>query len=148
MLFLSMRMNSKPSFYSQERFLVYSFFLFFSKTCIYSYIWNSVMPSRLLVDCSLTLSCFVQEGVSESGCLQCGGSGCAPCSLCHGSKLSMLANRFKESIRALRCPACNANGLQPCQACTHSNSNSIWLRPYIPLGNALLISENQTKSSG
>ncbi|XP_033877250.3 glutaredoxin domain-containing cysteine-rich protein 2-like [Acipenser ruthenus] len=65
------------------------------------------------------------EGVSESGCLQCGGSGCAPCSLCHGSKLSMLANRFKESIRALRCPACNANGLQPCQACTHSNSNSI-----------------------
>ncbi|CAJ0947358.1 unnamed protein product [Ranitomeya imitator] len=51
-------------------------------------------------------------------CSQCKGSGCAPCSLCHGSKFSMLANRFKESYRALRCPACDENGLQACQMCT------------------------------
>ncbi|XP_044133507.1 glutaredoxin domain-containing cysteine-rich protein 2 [Bufo gargarizans] len=51
-------------------------------------------------------------------CSQCKGSGCAPCSLCHGSKFSMLANRFKESYRALRCPACDEKGLQPCQMCT------------------------------
>ncbi|KAG9351289.1 hypothetical protein JZ751_022530 [Albula glossodonta] len=50
-------------------------------------------------------------------CPQCRGSGCAPCSLCHGSKLSMLANRFNESIRALRCPACFPDGLQRCQSC-------------------------------
>uniref|UniRef100_A0A8D2L5L7 Glutaredoxin and cysteine rich domain containing 2 n=1 Tax=Varanus komodoensis TaxID=61221 RepID=A0A8D2L5L7_VARKO len=52
-------------------------------------------------------------------CPQCKGSGCAPCSVCHGSKFSMLANRFKESYRALRCPACNENGQQPCQTCVH-----------------------------
>ncbi|XP_076835881.1 glutaredoxin domain-containing cysteine-rich protein 2 isoform X2 [Brachyhypopomus gauderio] len=50
-------------------------------------------------------------------CEQCGGSGSAPCSLCHGSKLSMLANRFNESIRQLRCPACDAHGLERCQSC-------------------------------
>uniref|UniRef100_A0A8C1PUZ0 Glutaredoxin and cysteine rich domain containing 2 n=2 Tax=Cyprinus carpio TaxID=7962 RepID=A0A8C1PUZ0_CYPCA len=56
----------------------------------------------------------------EAGsCEQCGGSGCAPCSLCHGSKLSMLANRFNESIRELRCPACNPHGQERCQSCTH-----------------------------
>ncbi|KAJ8348090.1 hypothetical protein SKAU_G00266790 [Synaphobranchus kaupii] len=53
----------------------------------------------------------------DPSCPQCGGSGCAPCSLCHGSKLSMLANRFNESIRALRCPACFPDGLQRCQSC-------------------------------
>ncbi|XP_018607384.2 glutaredoxin domain-containing cysteine-rich protein 2 [Scleropages formosus] len=53
-----------------------------------------------------------------SSCPQCGGTGCMPCSLCHGSKLSMLANRFNESIRALRCPACYPDGLQRCQSCT------------------------------
>lgn len=58
---------------------------------------------------------FPQE--EEGSCPQCGGSGCAPCSLCHGSKLSMLANRFNESIRALRCPACFPDGLQRCQRC-------------------------------
>ncbi|XP_051960653.1 glutaredoxin domain-containing cysteine-rich protein 2-like [Xyrauchen texanus] len=52
-------------------------------------------------------------------CEQCGGSGSAPCSLCHGSKLSMLANRFNESIRELRCPACNPHGLERCQSCIH-----------------------------
>ncbi|KAI5620262.1 glutaredoxin domain-containing cysteine-rich protein 2 [Silurus asotus] len=51
------------------------------------------------------------------GCEQCGGLGAAPCSLCHGSKLSMLANRFNESIRELRCPACDPHGLQPCHSC-------------------------------
>ncbi|XP_048850933.1 glutaredoxin domain-containing cysteine-rich protein 2 [Brienomyrus brachyistius] len=54
----------------------------------------------------------------EAVCPQCGGSGCTPCSLCHGSKLSMLANRFNESIRALRCPACYPDGLQRCQSCS------------------------------
>ncbi|XP_029439120.1 glutaredoxin domain-containing cysteine-rich protein 2 [Rhinatrema bivittatum] len=61
---------------------------------------------------------YAQVEDSEHSCSQCRGSGCAPCSLCHGSKFSMLANRFKESYRALRCPACNENGLQPCQTCT------------------------------
>ncbi|NXF63628.1 GRCR2 protein, partial [Ciccaba nigrolineata] len=60
---------------------------------------------------------YVQEGDAEHGCSQCKGSGSAPCSLCHGSKFSMLANRFRESYRALRCPACNERGLQPCQIC-------------------------------
>ncbi|ERE81140.1 glutaredoxin domain-containing cysteine-rich protein 2 [Cricetulus griseus] len=60
-----------------------------------------------------------QDGlVPEDNCLHCQGSGIATCSLCHGSKFSMLANRFKESYRALRCPACNENGLQPCRICT------------------------------
>ncbi|XP_030649951.1 glutaredoxin domain-containing cysteine-rich protein 2 [Chanos chanos] len=54
---------------------------------------------------------------ADGSCVQCGGSGCAPCSLCHGSKLSMLANRFNESIRELRCPACNPYGLERCQSC-------------------------------
>ncbi|KAL4659754.1 glutaredoxin domain-containing cysteine-rich protein 2 [Arapaima gigas] len=58
------------------------------------------------------------EHEEGSSCPQCGGSGCIPCSLCHGSKLSMLANRFNESIRALRCPACYPDGLQRCQSCT------------------------------
>ncbi|XP_078506785.1 glutaredoxin domain-containing cysteine-rich protein 2 [Lissotriton helveticus] len=61
---------------------------------------------------------YMTEHESSQRCVHCLGSGCAPCSLCHGSKFSMLANRFKESYRALRCPACNENGLQPCQTCT------------------------------
>ncbi|KFV68730.1 Glutaredoxin domain-containing cysteine-rich protein 2 [Dryobates pubescens] len=60
---------------------------------------------------------YVQVRAAGGGCSQCQGSGCAPCSLCHGSKFSMLANRFRESYRALRCPACNESGLQPCQIC-------------------------------
>ncbi|KAG9265967.1 glutaredoxin domain-containing cysteine-rich protein 2 [Astyanax mexicanus] len=59
----------------------------------------------------------VQEVQEVASCGQCGGSGSAPCSLCHGSKLSMLANRFNESIRELRCPACNPDGLEQCQLC-------------------------------
>ncbi|KFR08197.1 Glutaredoxin domain-containing cysteine-rich protein 2, partial [Opisthocomus hoazin] len=58
---------------------------------------------------------YVQAGDAAHGCSQCKGSGSAPCSRCHGSKFSMLANRFRESYRALRCPACNESGLQPCQ---------------------------------
>ncbi|XP_040200525.1 glutaredoxin domain-containing cysteine-rich protein 2 isoform X2 [Rana temporaria] len=54
-------------------------------------------------------------------CPQCKGSGCSPCALCHGSKLTMLANRFKESYRALRCPACDKNGLQPCRTCAYDS---------------------------
>ncbi|KAF4791846.1 Glutaredoxin domain-containing cysteine-rich protein 2 [Turdus rufiventris] len=53
----------------------------------------------------------------QEGCWQCRGSGCAPCSLCHGSKFSMLANRFWESFRALRCPACDESGRQRCRLC-------------------------------
>uniref|UniRef100_UPI00398EC679 glutaredoxin domain-containing cysteine-rich protein 2 n=1 Tax=Pristiophorus japonicus TaxID=55135 RepID=UPI00398EC679 len=58
-----------------------------------------------------------KEGESKPTCLHCDGAGCVPCSLCHGSKLSMFANRFKESFRAIRCPGCNENGVQPCQTC-------------------------------
>ncbi|XP_007900239.2 glutaredoxin domain-containing cysteine-rich protein 2 [Callorhinchus milii] len=60
-----------------------------------------------------------EEGQTGSLCPQCAGAGCAPCSLCHGSKLSMFANRFKESFRAIRCPGCDENGEQPCQNCAH-----------------------------
>ncbi|XP_014743778.1 PREDICTED: glutaredoxin domain-containing cysteine-rich protein 2 [Sturnus vulgaris] len=59
----------------------------------------------------------IQEGSAAHGCSQCRGSGCAPCSLCHGSKFSMLADRFRESYRALRCPACDQSGRQPCRVC-------------------------------
>ncbi|NXQ17913.1 GRCR2 protein, partial [Peucedramus taeniatus] len=69
------------------------------------------------VENKFTCNQHVQEGDAEHGCSQCRGSGCAPCSLCHGSKFSMLANRFRESYRALRCPACDESGLQPCRVC-------------------------------
>ncbi|XP_061904756.1 glutaredoxin domain-containing cysteine-rich protein 2 [Entelurus aequoreus] len=59
-----------------------------------------------------------QKQVEEAArCQHCGGSGLAPCSLCHGSKLSMLANRFNESISELRCQACYPHGLERCQSC-------------------------------
>uniref|UniRef100_A0A8C6WMK8 Glutaredoxin and cysteine rich domain containing 2 n=1 Tax=Neogobius melanostomus TaxID=47308 RepID=A0A8C6WMK8_9GOBI len=57
------------------------------------------------------------EGKEPGSCQLCGGSGCAPCSLCHGSKLSMLANRFNESISDLRCQACYPHGLERCPSC-------------------------------
>ncbi|NWT98883.1 GRCR2 protein, partial [Urocynchramus pylzowi] len=69
------------------------------------------------VENKVTCNQHVQEGSAGHGCSQCKGSGCAPCSLCHGSKFSMLANRFRESYRALRCPACDESGLQPCRVC-------------------------------
>uniref|UniRef100_A0A8C5U8B2 Glutaredoxin and cysteine rich domain containing 2 n=1 Tax=Malurus cyaneus samueli TaxID=2593467 RepID=A0A8C5U8B2_9PASS len=71
--------------------------------------------SQALTD--VFLLCQLQEDDADHGCSQCKGSGCAPCSLCHGSKFSMLADRFRESYRALRCPACNESGLQPCPIC-------------------------------
>ncbi|XP_074529145.1 glutaredoxin domain-containing cysteine-rich protein 2 [Halichoeres trimaculatus] len=58
------------------------------------------------------------ETKEADSCQHCGGSGCAPCSLCHGSKLSMLANRFNESISDLRCQACYPHGLEKCQSCS------------------------------
>ncbi|XP_062262734.1 glutaredoxin domain-containing cysteine-rich protein 2 [Platichthys flesus] len=58
------------------------------------------------------------ETKEADSCQHCGGSGCAPCSLCHGSKLSMLANRFNESISDLRCQACYPHGLERCQSCS------------------------------
>ncbi|XP_056141512.1 glutaredoxin domain-containing cysteine-rich protein 2 [Lampris incognitus] len=58
------------------------------------------------------------EDKEVATCQHCGGSGCAPCSLCHGSKLSMLANRFNESISDLRCQACYPHGLEKCQSCS------------------------------
>ncbi|XP_030140087.4 glutaredoxin domain-containing cysteine-rich protein 2 [Taeniopygia guttata] len=69
------------------------------------------------VENKVTCNQHVQEGDAGGGCSQCRGSGCAPCSLCHGSKFSMLANRFRESYRALRCPACDQSGQQPCRVC-------------------------------
>uniref|UniRef100_A0A3Q3X7W0 Uncharacterized protein n=1 Tax=Mola mola TaxID=94237 RepID=A0A3Q3X7W0_MOLML len=64
-----------------------------------------------------SLICFFR--LQEAGsCQHCGGSGSAPCSLCHGSKLSMLANRFNESISDLRCQACYPHGLEKCQSCS------------------------------
>ncbi|NXR20931.1 GRCR2 protein, partial [Cinclus mexicanus] len=69
------------------------------------------------VENKVTCNQHVQEGDAAHGCSQCRGSGCAPCSLCHGSKFSMLANRFRESYRALRCPACDESGRQPCRVC-------------------------------
>ncbi|NXY41695.1 GRCR2 protein, partial [Ceuthmochares aereus] len=74
---------------------------------------------KIVLDMEKKAACnqYLQEGDAEHGCSQCKGSGSAPCSLCHGSKFSMLANRFRESYRALRCPACNESGLQPCRIC-------------------------------
>ncbi|XP_038006250.1 glutaredoxin domain-containing cysteine-rich protein 2 [Motacilla alba alba] len=69
------------------------------------------------VENKVTCTQHMQEGDAGRGCSQCRGSGCAPCELCHGSKFSMLANRFRESYRALRCPACDESGLQPCRVC-------------------------------
>ncbi|XP_037322512.2 glutaredoxin domain-containing cysteine-rich protein 2 [Pungitius pungitius] len=58
------------------------------------------------------------DAKEADSCQHCRGSGCAPCSLCHGSKLSMLANRFNESISDLRCQACYPHGLEKCQSCS------------------------------
>lgn len=73
------------------------------------------LTPRLLSFSSLMCFFCLQEADT---CQHCGGSGCAPCSLCHGSKLSMLANRFNESISDLRCQACYPHGLEKCQSCS------------------------------
>ncbi|XP_053320508.1 glutaredoxin domain-containing cysteine-rich protein 2 [Spea bombifrons] len=78
--------------------------------------------SCLTTDDECTISSAYMQNAKDGAihqCPQCKGSGSAPCTLCHGSKFSMLANRFKESYRSLRCPACDEKGLQPCQTCTH-----------------------------
>ncbi|XP_068133633.1 glutaredoxin domain-containing cysteine-rich protein 2 [Hyperolius riggenbachi] len=63
----------------------------------------------------------IQDDEDLHQCIQCKGSGCSPCAICHGSKFTMLANRFKESYRALRCPACDESGLQPCPICAEDS---------------------------
>nr|XP_033802286.1 glutaredoxin domain-containing cysteine-rich protein 1 isoform X1 [Geotrypetes seraphini]XP_033802296.1 glutaredoxin domain-containing cysteine-rich protein 1 isoform X1 [Geotrypetes seraphini]XP_033802306.1 glutaredoxin domain-containing cysteine-rich protein 1 isoform X1 [Geotrypetes seraphini] len=51
-------------------------------------------------------------------CTACGGYGFLPCSVCHGSKMSVFRNCFTDSFKALKCTACNENGLQRCKNCT------------------------------
>ncbi|XP_029440115.1 glutaredoxin domain-containing cysteine-rich protein 1 [Rhinatrema bivittatum] len=50
-------------------------------------------------------------------CAACGGFGFLPCSVCHGSKMSVFRNCFTDSFKALKCTACNENGLQRCKNC-------------------------------
>uniref|UniRef100_A0A8C5JYP2 Glutaredoxin, cysteine rich 1 n=1 Tax=Jaculus jaculus TaxID=51337 RepID=A0A8C5JYP2_JACJA len=50
-------------------------------------------------------------------CPSCGDFGFLPCSVCHGSKMSVFRNCFTDSFKALRCTACNENGLQRCKSC-------------------------------
>ncbi|XP_030615980.1 glutaredoxin domain-containing cysteine-rich protein 1 [Delphinapterus leucas] len=50
-------------------------------------------------------------------CPSCGGFGFLPCSICHGSKMSVFRNCFTDSFKALKCTACNENGLQRCKSC-------------------------------
>ncbi|XP_072476724.1 glutaredoxin domain-containing cysteine-rich protein 1 [Notamacropus eugenii] len=50
-------------------------------------------------------------------CPSCGGFGFLPCSVCHGSKMSVFRNCFTDSFKALKCTACNENGLQRCRTC-------------------------------
>ncbi|XP_059743737.1 glutaredoxin domain-containing cysteine-rich protein 1 [Bos taurus] len=50
-------------------------------------------------------------------CPSCGGFGFLPCSVCHGSKMSVFRNCFTDSFKALKCTACNENGLQRCKSC-------------------------------
>ncbi|XP_066575858.1 glutaredoxin domain-containing cysteine-rich protein 1 [Amia ocellicauda] len=52
-------------------------------------------------------------------CASCGGFAFVPCSMCHGSKMSVFRNCFTDSFKALKCSLCNENGLQPCKSCTH-----------------------------
>nr|XP_006007236.1 PREDICTED: glutaredoxin domain-containing cysteine-rich protein 1 [Latimeria chalumnae] len=50
-------------------------------------------------------------------CTSCGGFGFIPCSVCHGSKMSVFRNCFTDSFKALKCTSCNENGLQRCKLC-------------------------------
>ncbi|XP_038625236.1 glutaredoxin domain-containing cysteine-rich protein 1 [Tachyglossus aculeatus] len=50
-------------------------------------------------------------------CPSCGGFGFLPCSVCHGSKMSVFRNCFTDAFKALKCTACNENGLQRCSSC-------------------------------
>uniref|UniRef100_A0A3B3X935 Glutaredoxin domain-containing protein n=1 Tax=Poecilia mexicana TaxID=48701 RepID=A0A3B3X935_9TELE len=51
-------------------------------------------------------------------CQTCGGFAFIPCSMCHGSKMSVFRNCFTDSFKALKCTSCNENGLQPCASCS------------------------------
>ncbi|XP_034037836.1 glutaredoxin domain-containing cysteine-rich protein 1 [Thalassophryne amazonica] len=51
-------------------------------------------------------------------CQTCGGFAFIPCSMCHGSKMSVFRNCFTDSFKALKCTSCNENGLQPCESCS------------------------------
>ncbi|XP_066504602.1 glutaredoxin domain-containing cysteine-rich protein 1 [Hoplias malabaricus] len=52
-------------------------------------------------------------------CQTCGGFAFVPCSMCHGSKMSVFRNCFTDSFKALKCTACNENGLQSCPSCSN-----------------------------
>lgn len=92
--------------------------------------WSPKQRRAVERDCYTSMENYEISGIKSQDtqdednlhhCPQCNGSGCSPCALCHGSKFTMLANRFKESYRALRCPACDKNGLQPCQSCAYDS---------------------------
>ncbi|XP_047209369.1 glutaredoxin domain-containing cysteine-rich protein 1 isoform X2 [Girardinichthys multiradiatus] len=51
-------------------------------------------------------------------CQTCGGFAFIPCSMCHGSKMSVFRNCFTDSFKALKCTSCNENGLQACASCS------------------------------
>ncbi|XP_007661500.1 glutaredoxin domain-containing cysteine-rich protein 1 isoform X2 [Ornithorhynchus anatinus] len=55
-------------------------------------------------------------------CPSCGGFGFLPCSVCHGSKMSVFRNCFTDAFKALKCTACNENGLQRCANCARCAS--------------------------
>ncbi|XP_078418230.1 glutaredoxin domain-containing cysteine-rich protein 1 [Cetorhinus maximus] len=50
-------------------------------------------------------------------CSACGGFAFVPCSVCHGSKMSVFRNCFTDSFKSLKCTSCNENGLQHCKLC-------------------------------
>ncbi|XP_060681054.1 glutaredoxin domain-containing cysteine-rich protein 1 [Hemiscyllium ocellatum] len=50
-------------------------------------------------------------------CSACGGFAFVPCSVCHGSKMSVFRNCFTDSFKSLKCTSCNENGLQHCTFC-------------------------------
>lgn len=53
-----------------------------------------------------------------SVCRSCGGFGLLPCTVCNGSKKSVLyRNDFTQKFVALRCTACDESALVQCQAC-------------------------------
>lgn len=61
-----------------------------------------------------------------------------PCSLCHGSKLSILAKCFNESFSVLRCQSCYSDGLERCLSCTK------WHQPLAVCANCTAASGNIT----
>lgn len=86
---------------------------------------NVVQPFIVLIElCILTyflffsVSCHpIQRVQHPHECPSCGGFGFLPCSVCHGSKMSVFRNCFTDAFKALKCTACNENGLQRCKNC-------------------------------